>query len=61
LYAILGKKATITVVPSKVFSHLFTINNDSVNPSLTIFTKEPNGDFHYPLALISSLSISAQV
>lgn len=61
LYAILGKKATTTVVPSKVFSHLFTINNDSVNPSLTIFTKEPNGDFHYPLALISSLSISAQV
>lgn len=61
LYSILWKKVTSTVVASKVFSHLFTINNDSENPSLTIFTKEPNGDFHYPLALINSLSISAQV
>lgn len=61
LYSILWKKVTSTVVESKVFNHLFTINNDWENPSLTIFTKEPNWDFHYPLALISSLSISAQV
>lgn len=61
LYSILGKKKTSTIVASKVFSHLFTINNESENPSLTIFTKEPNGDYHYPLALISNLSISAQV
>ena len=61
LYSILGKKKTSIVVPDKVFSHIFTINNDSENPSLTIFTKEPNWDFHYPLALIESLTLSAQV
>lgn len=61
LNAILWNTTTEVVTASKVFSHLFKIKNDGNNPSLTIFTKEPNGDFSYPLALIESLTISAEV
>jgi len=61
IYSILWKKRTTKIVDNKVFSHIFTINNDSDNPSLTIFTKEPNWSYVYPLALISNLTISAQV
>ena len=61
LYSMLWNKVTTEQVAGKVFEHLFTINNESNNPSLTIFTNEPNGDFYYPLALIESLTISANV
>lgn len=61
LLAMLGQKVTTTVTAGKVFEHIFTINNTGSNPSLTIFTKEGNGDYNYPLALIENLTLNATV
>lgn len=61
LYSILWNKTTTTITASKVFSHLFKIENSWNNPSLTIFTKEWNGDYNFPLAIINSLTINATV
>ena len=44
-----------------LYKHTFKIKNDGPNPSATIFIEEPNGQFSYPLALISDFTLNAAV
>ena len=56
-------KDTVSTIDAGLneYAHTFTIENSEPNPSATIFTKEPNWDFYYPLALISDFTLSAAV
>ena len=61
LFSLLGSNTITEVVPWKIYEHLFKIDNSNTLPTLTIFTQDPNGAFFYPLASITSLTISAVI
>jgi len=60
LASVLGMPTT-TTVEAGVYKHVFKMQNDNTNPSLTVEVKNPNEQLAYVLAMVNSLTLSAEV
>lgn len=61
LLNVLWKVTTTELSAWNAYNHKFEIENANISPSLTIWIDEPNGDYSFPLAMISSLTVSAKI
>jgi len=61
LLNVLWKVTTTELDPNNAYNHKLEIDNVNTSPSLSIWIQEPNGDYNFPLAMISSITISAKI
>ena len=59
LKALLGAVATTAKAPA--YEHTFTLLESNTHPTLTIGTSSPLGSSSYPLAMIESMDLNAEV
>lgn len=59
LKALLG--AVATTAKSPAYEHLFTLLENNTHPTLTIGASTPLGSSSYPLAMIESMDLNAEV
>lgn len=57
LLSALGSCATSGPSQSTVYTHAFTVLQSAQHPALTLFLDDPNQDYKYPLAMLSSLEV----
>jgi len=61
LLAALGSVSTGSPAETSVYTHTFSVLQSAQHPSLTLFLDDPNQDYKYALAVMSSLEIDVSL
>lgn len=59
LYCVLGK--VNTVASGSNYKHTFSVEEVNTHPTFTLATHDPVADFEYPLTVVESIQLSAEV